>query len=203
MWISGLYSTTASYFICRALSFSGFVQDHWSDSSLISNPWITCHVPRFAMRLGPKHHATFCPGIIPSRRYYRPHLSAIRLRSKYSILLSLLALSFVQLFSPESSTAVDVINLYLWAIRLGNTYQIPLGSVILTTAQVHFPESSTAIDPLYFNSQLLDHSPHNQFHRVLWIYLPCKFCLRNYPRSLMWYAFISSPLDRVVCTRFC
>ena len=134
--------------IYHALPFTGFIQDHWSVSSLIYNSWITCHVPRFAQRLGSKQRASLHPRVIPSRRWNRPYLSTIRSRSKYSIPLSFPLLTFAQLDAPESITAIDVIDPYFSAIRLGDTYQIPLGSVILTIVQFYFLELSTAIDPL-------------------------------------------------------
>ena len=134
--------------ICHAFPFSGFIQDHWSVSSLIYNPWITCDVPRSAGRLGSKQRSCLHPGVIPSRWWNRPHLSIVRSRDEYSILLSFPLLTFVQLDAPESTMAIDVIDHYLLAVRLGDIYQIPLGSIIFTITQVYVLESSTTVDPL-------------------------------------------------------
>ena len=134
--------------IYRALPFSGFIQGHWSVSSLIYNPWITCHIPCSVGHLGSKQRASLHPIVIPSHRWNRPYLSTVRSRSEYSIPLSFSLLTFTQLDAPELTTAVDMIDPYLSAVRSGDTYQIPLGSIILTITQVYVPKFSTAVDPL-------------------------------------------------------
>ena len=53
--------------ICHALPFSRFIQDHRSDSSLISNPFITCHVPLSTGHLDNKQRASLHPGNISNR----------------------------------------------------------------------------------------------------------------------------------------
>ena len=68
---------------CRALLFSGFIQDRRSGFSLISGLWIVCHVSRSARRPSINQRATSCPGnahnrccVVPSifHRWIKRHV---------------------------------------------------------------------------------------------------------------------------------
>ena len=71
MWTAVYIPRPPSTFNCRTLPFSRFIQYRWSDSSLISNPWITCHVPCSTRRLGSKQRANLHPGVISNHRWNR------------------------------------------------------------------------------------------------------------------------------------
>ena len=54
----------------------------------------------------------------------------------------------MQVWSPESSSAIDVIYLCLPTVGLDDTYLIPLGFLKLSPVQLYAPESSIAVDAI-------------------------------------------------------
>ena len=88
------------------------------------------------------------------------YFSAIESSGTYLIPLRVLALSNLQVSTPDSSTTVDVIRLYFPTVRSSDMYFIPSGSFVLTNMQVRKAKFTQTVDLIKLDRQPLIHILH-------------------------------------------
>ena len=94
-WTAVYIPQPLSTFIRCALPHSRPIWKCWSNSLLISNLWIKCHIPHSVEHPGRNHHASLHSGGIPSRRCDQLYFSDVRLDGMYPIPLGFPFLSLV------------------------------------------------------------------------------------------------------------
>ena len=114
----------------------------------ISGLRIVHHVSFSAGHLGAKHRVSFHSGVARDRRCDVLPPLTVGLNATSHIPLSRLTLTTVQLWVPETSTAVDLIFLYGRAVGSCGAHSIPLGSLALSIGPLRSAELLPAVDAI-------------------------------------------------------